>query len=80
MYDESEQQEQKRDRAFTYHAPRADQPPRYQQLRAEADQLAQLMNRYCPESRELSLAHTHLEQSIMWANAAIARNEQHPPA
>ena len=29
----------------------------------------------CPESREQSLALTHLEQSLMWAVAAIARNQ-----
>ena len=28
-----------------------------------------------PESREKSLAYTALEESLMWANAAIARNE-----
>jgi hypothetical protein len=29
-----------------------------------------------PESREQSLAITHLEQATMWANAAIARREE----
>lgn len=29
----------------------------------------------CPESREKSLALTKLEECVMWANAAIARNE-----
>lgn len=29
----------------------------------------------CPESREKSLAFTKLEECIMWANAAIFRNE-----
>ncbi|WP_417754191.1 hypothetical protein [Slackia isoflavoniconvertens] len=29
----------------------------------------------CPESREKSLALTKLEECIMWANAAIDRNE-----
>jgi hypothetical protein len=28
----------------------------------------------CPDSREKSLAMTNLEQAVMWANAAIARN------
>lgn len=28
-----------------------------------------------PDSREKSLALTHLEDAVMWANAAIARNE-----
>ncbi len=33
----------------------------------------------CPSSRELSLALTNLEQTLMWAVASIARhpNEEH---
>jgi hypothetical protein len=34
-----------------------------------------LLLELCPESRELALASTNLEQCVMWANAAIARNE-----
>jgi hypothetical protein len=60
---------------FTYHPPQGDQPLRYEELRHQAKELALLMARLCPESRELSLALTNLEQSVMWANAAIARNE-----
>ncbi len=32
----------------------------------------------CPISRELSLALTHLDQVLMYANAAIARNPSPP--
>lgn len=60
---------------FTYHTPKGDQPERYTQLRQQAKQLAELMVQLCPDSRELSLALTNLEQAVMWANAAIARNE-----
>jgi hypothetical protein len=38
-------------------------------------QLAAGINEKCPDSREKSLAITHLEETVMWANAAIARNE-----
>ena len=38
-------------------------------------QLAHLLVTNCPESRELSCALTKLEEAVMWANAAIARNE-----
>lgn len=61
---------------FTYHAPQPDQPTRYGVIRDTAKQLAALLVIVCPESRELSLALTKLEESVMWANASIARNEK----
>jgi hypothetical protein len=60
---------------FKYHAPKGTQHYRYEMLRAKAKELATLINESCPDSREKSLAFTNLEQSIMWANASIARNE-----
>lgn len=72
------------DHIFKYHAPQpetADRPSqqsRYENLRHTAKGLAQYVLAACPESRERSLALTKLEESIMWANASIARNE--PPA
>lgn len=61
---------------FTYHPPLPGQPERYQLIRSKAKELAVLLEQECPQSRELSLAMTNLEQSVFWANAAIARNEQ----
>jgi len=61
--------------AFTYHSPKGDQPTRYEFLRKTAKELAYLIEGYCPDSREKSLAITKLEEAVMWANAAIARNE-----
>jgi len=61
-------------RRFTYHAPRPGQAEIYERLRAEARALATSINELCPESNEKSLAVTQLEQSIMWANAAVARH------
>lgn len=46
----------------------------YQEIREQARALALLLAGLCPASRELSLALTNLEQTVMWANAAIARN------
>lgn len=66
-------------RNFTYHAPRADQQPRYEQIRDEARVLALTIDMLCPDSREKSLAITKLEEVVMWANAAIARNETEQP-
>ena len=58
-----------------YHAPNAGQAERYQQIRDKAKELAQLVADECPECRERALAMTNIEQGVMWANAAIARNE-----
>lgn len=63
------------DKAYTYAAPKPDQIPRYQELRAAAKAFAELIAEKCPASRERSLAFTKIEESIMWANASIARNE-----
>ena len=60
---------------FTYHAPKGDQPERYQEIRNLGRHFAVVLTENCPESRELSLALTSLEQTVMWANAVIARRE-----
>lgn len=60
---------------FTYHAPKGDQSERYEEIRAKAKELAILIVSETPKSREQSLALTKLEESVMWANASIARNE-----
>ena len=60
---------------FSYHPPKGDQAVRYGELRAKAKELAIVINELSPDSREKSLAITHLEDAIMWANASIARNE-----
>ena len=61
--------------SFTYHAPKEGQSQKYQQLRDAAKELAFLIVDSCPDSRERALAITKLEESVMWANASIARNE-----
>lgn len=60
---------------FTYHAPKGDQISRYGHLRVAALALALEIAETTPVSREQSLAFTHLEEAIFWANASIARNE-----
>ena len=60
---------------FSYHAPKDDQPERYENIRNKAKMLVAYINEYCPDSREKSLAMTKLEEAVMWANASIARNE-----
>lgn len=60
---------------FTYHSPKGDQPTRYESLRCTAKALALEIVTRTPPSREQSLALTHLEEAIFYANAAIARHE-----
>ena len=61
---------------FTHHPPKGDQVSRYTLIRGSARACAGTVNRCAPDSREKSLAMTKLEEAVMWANAAIARNEQ----
>lgn len=60
---------------FTYHPPKADQPDRYVAIRDMAHTFGHLIQNACPDSREKSLAITSLQQTVMWANAAIAIHE-----
>ena len=64
------------DKNYAFHEPREDQFTRYQMIRDDAKKLAELIRGACPESREKSLAFTKREEAVMWANAAIARNEE----
>jgi hypothetical protein len=57
-----------------YHAPTGFQPEHYEAIRSKAKEFAYCINDLVPDSREKSLAMTKLEESVMWANAGIARN------
>lgn len=45
-------------------------------IRELCKQLALAINAKVPEGREKSLSVTHLEEAMMWANAALARNNK----
>jgi hypothetical protein len=60
---------------FTYHSPVGSQPEKYEQIRNIALRFATFIDQVCPDSREKSSAITALEESVMWANASIARRE-----
>lgn len=60
---------------FTYHRPNEEQTVRMQAIRDKCKELARLVYDVTPQSREQSLALTHVEEVSMWANAAIARRE-----
>lgn len=59
---------------FSYHAPDAGKVVIHESIREMCRNLALELNQMLPEGREKSLAITHLEEVMMWANASIARN------
>lgn len=59
---------------FSYHPPSKDRVLLHESIRENGQVLALILNEQLPESREKSLAITHLEEVVMWANAALARN------
>lgn len=59
---------------FTFHPSTPTTSSKYEAMRAKALELAAWMDENAPESRELSLALTNLDQAVMWFNASIARN------
>ncbi len=59
---------------FTYHAPTGAQPEQYDHIRSLARGVAHELHDLLPEGREKSLASTHLEEVVFWANASIARS------
>lgn len=63
------------DNIYMYHSPKEGQQEKYKVLRQAAKLLAEKIDILCPDSREKSVAFTQLETAVMWANAAIARNE-----
>ena len=62
---------------FKYRSPRNEQTGDIEKtIHNAAKQAALYYAKVCPESRELDNAITALEQAVMWANAAIARQEK----
>jgi hypothetical protein len=70
------------ERRFSYHPPQnSDVSTRFSVLREQFLRLALMIDALAPDSREKSLAISELEASMMWTNAAIARNQHAlPPA
>jgi len=63
------------DKRFIYHAPKEGQPEKYNSIRQEGFEFADMLKGLCPQSRELDMAIVKIEEAIMWANVSIARNE-----
>lgn len=60
---------------FMHHAPKGDQTERYGQIRAKMLEAAKLVRDLTPCSPEQARAINALDEAMMLANAAIARNE-----
>lgn len=63
------------DNTFKYHAPKADQPARYEAIREKAKELAELIVASTPKCADQTAAIRKLRECVMTANAAIAINE-----
>ena len=57
---------------FTYHKPEADQPAKYEELRAAGKTLAEAIVRLTPPSADQTVAVRKVREAIFSANAAIA--------
>lgn len=61
---------------FKWHPPKNPQVAKdHDTIRNECLKLGSYLTSVVPKGREQSLALTHLEEVMMWANAGIARNE-----
>lgn len=61
---------------FQHHPPSTEQVAmHHQDIRSLCLGLARELVEIVPSGREQSLAITHLEEVMMWANAGIARNQ-----
>ena len=61
---------------FNHHDLDEDKKIRILNIRNAAKQLAYIIVNVCPEGREMSLSLTKLEDSLMWANASVARMDE----
>lgn len=65
------------DRRFAYHpAETEEKRDAHAKVRGMCGNLAWELNELLPEGREKSLAITHLEETMMWSNAALARQTE----
>jgi len=60
------------EKALSFHPLTPGRAEVHEMLRTGAKALADLYDRFLPGSREASLAFTAVQESLMWANAAVA--------
>lgn len=63
------------DYRMDYRSPTDEKQERHEAMRAAFKGLMRHVSEKTPPGREQSLAFTKLEESLFWANAAIARSE-----
>ncbi len=61
---------------FVHHSPTSEQIQKYDTIRSKFKEVAKLIVKTCPESREKTEAMINLEQAMFWANASVARAEK----
>lgn len=59
-------------RALAYHPLTPGRGELHEEVRTAAMVYTDVVDRICPGSREASLAFTAIQESLMWANAALA--------
>ncbi len=59
---------------YKYHMENEQTKKLYPKIRAKGKEFAELIDSNVPPCRELAIAQTKIEEAIMWANAAVARN------
>jgi len=60
---------------FTYHKPHPNSIPVFDGIRAYGKDFAVFVFEKVPDGCERSLAFAKIEEAVMWANAAVARNQ-----
>ncbi len=58
---------------FSYHPPDGNKAKKHEAIRDIVEDTAYVFFALVPQSRELSLALTKLEEAMFWANAGLAR-------
>lgn len=61
--------------AFSWHNATEESRKKMNQVRTKLKKLATELDELCPESREKSLAMTHLEEVMFWANSSIVKRD-----
>lgn len=64
------------DDLFKHHPPTPERLKKHEALRAQAIQFARVIEELVPSSRERTLTIRALQETLMWANAALAINEK----